>query len=153
MKVLAAAESATDIETYHYCGETEAEECDIGDAYHLPAAEPYFAIESQCLQRTPETVGEVEPKGGNPNEVKCHITAAGECLLNPVSTVSGTVNAVGLEQLDKHHLCPEVIKVHQQAHNDNESENQHVLARPLYLARFVGDSITLAAAGRPVLHR
>ena len=43
---------------------------------------------SECLKSRPETVGEVEPDGYNPNEVEHHEDGVGEGVLTAVVAIT-----------------------------------------------------------------
>lgn len=50
--------------------ETEHEQRNIDESDDFPAAEPSLAVPTHRLDSTPETMGEVEPNGSNPYDVK-----------------------------------------------------------------------------------
>ena len=122
---------------------------DVADA--TPAVEPYFAAHAERLHSAPDAVGQVEPQGAQPYDIQACIDGTAECLLDPEHTVGGIHSGFTFDKLGSHHVPPEVVEVQAQAQADDDAENQHVLARPLYLLWLVGHFIAIVAACLPVL--
>ena len=76
---------------------------------------------------------QVEPQSAEPQEVEYYVSGVREHILNPVSTVSAVSKVAAAYEVNEHHLCPEVIQVNSQAEQYDETEHEHVLARPLHL--------------------
>ena len=151
-ETLNSAAERTGPEAYDNGCEHQDEHGGIGIADALPAAEPQFAAPSQGLKCAPETMGEVEPQGGEPYEVEDAVNGVGEGGTNPVGTVSG-IHGLGTHEFGKHHVVPEVIEVQQHAEDDDDAEHEHVLAGPFHLGRTVGHSIGAGSASLLVLKR
>ena len=109
-------------------GEKNHEDGDIDNADDLPTVEPNLATQSQRLHGAPESMGEMEPDGNEPNEVKHYEDRVGECLLNPTKTIGGIEFGFHPHKLCKHHVVPEVEQVEQEAQQNDDAQHEHVLA-------------------------
>ena len=106
---------------------------------------------SECLKSRPETVGEVEPDGYNPNEVEHHEDGVGEGVLDPSKTVSWRELPFSTDDFCPHHVSPEIFQVKDKTETHDDAKHQHILACPFHSLRLVSDSVLVVTTGLPVL--
>ena len=120
-----------------YC-EAQAYDCAKPFSDTFEARKPYFVAETCGVECAPETVVQVEPKSGEPNQVNdCENdaqTTIMEIVVNPVSAVarkSGNFFCTG--KFGKHHLSPELSEVGDEAAQYDDTEYQHIFRRELHI--------------------
>lgn len=127
----------------NYNEEAKHQQSNIDVTNGLPTVEPYFTIDTNCLHSTPETVREVEPQCSNPDYIKNYVHRLRESVLNVRKTISWVERYIDMCELCKHHVVPEVKEVKSKTKQHNNTENEHVLACPLYSSRLLCNSITI----------
>ncbi len=98
------------------------------DADDLKPLEPDLVVPTNCLEHAPETMAEVSPNRGEPNQVDDEHPPLAERGAKQVVRV--ILEITHTEHLRKLHLRPEMGKVEEQQTEDNNSKDEHVLRCP-----------------------
>ena len=133
------------------CGDEE-EDDEGGDDHsdNLEALEPGLPAPADGLEHAPETVHEVKPHGGEPDEIEDKDPPLAErCVQEKVRVV---LEVADPEHLGKLHLGPEMGEMEADEAEDHDTEDEHVLGGPGVSGGLAGHFVTLpAAAGLDVL--
>ena len=98
------------------------------DADDLKPLEPDLVVPTNCLEHAPETMAEVQPYSGEPDQVDDeHPPFAEGRAKQGVRIVFEVSDAEHLREL---HLGPEVGKMEEQQAEDHDTKDEHVLCRP-----------------------
>ncbi len=136
-------------------GGGDEEEDDEGryyDSDDLEPLEPGLPAPADGLEHAPETVYEVEPDSGEPDEIEDKDPPLAEgCIEQQVGIVLIIADAEHLREL---HLGPEVGKVEADETEDDDTEDKHVLGGPGIGSCLAGHFVTLhSSTGLDVLVR
>ena len=111
-----------------HADEGEADYRNDDYAYDLDALEPGAAVPADGLEHAPESVGEVEPQGGEPEDVYHENPPVSEGLHKQrVGVVDIGADSGELGEL---HLRPEMEQVEAEHSENHYSEHEHVARRP-----------------------
>ena len=112
----------------------------------LEPLEPGLPTPADGLEHAPEAVHEVEPDGGEPNEIEDEDPPFAErCVKQQIRIVLEIANA---EHLGELHLGPEMGQVEADETEDDDAENQHILGGPGVRFGLAGHFVALPAATR-----
>ena len=87
---------------------------------------PDLVAHSDCLERAPETVSEVEAEGAEPYDVDKHHPPVSECLVEQEVRVCSVFSHELLEL----HFSPEMVQVECEETENYDAQNEHVLRCP-----------------------
>ena len=133
------------------CGDEE-EDDEGGDDHsdNLEALEPGLPAPADGLEHAPETVHEVKPHGGEPDEIEDKDPPLAERGVQ--EKVRVVLEVADPEHLGKLHLGPEMGEMEADETEDHDTENKHILGGPGVSGGLAGHFVTLpAAAGLDVL--
>ena len=121
--------------------EEHADDADHDYTDILDALEPGGAVPAHSLEHAPESVYEVEPDGGEPDEVDHEHPPLAE--YGSEEEVRIILESADVQEFWHLHLGPEVEEMEEDGTQDDDSEHEHIACRPGIGSRLACNLIAL----------